>query len=723
MASLLYRLGRFSFRRRRLTAGLWMLLLIALTFGSAGLSGPTNDALSIPGTESWRALDVVAEKFGTGTATAEAKVVFTVPGAGTLADPERRTAVRAAVAELRKAPQVTEVDDPYDTKKIAPDGRTGYASVSYRVPETEVTEASRAALLAVGDSARRAGLGVEFSGDVIEEEESSSSAEGIGLLVAAVILMITFGSLVAAGLPVLTAVLGVAAGVLGISIATGFLELTSNTSALALMLGLAVGIDYALFILSRYRDELAAGHDGEEAAGRAVGTAGSAVVFAGLTVIIALIALTVVGIPFLAAMGIAAAGTVAIAVVISLSLLPALIGFAGRTVRPKARRATARTPFGERWARLVVRHRVPVMILAVAAAGVAALPALGLKLALPDAGSAPAASTQRKGYDQLAAAFGAGINGPLVILVEAPTGSAKTAGDAAQRIISGLDGVVVATPATANRANDTATLTVIPRGGPTSEDTKDLVHRIRAHQAGFTAANGGAALSVTGRAAVDIDVSEKITDALLPYLAVVVGLAFVLLMLVFRSILVPIKAALGFLLSVVASFGALVFVFQQGHLAGAIGLESAGPVVSFIPIFLVGILFGLAMDYEVFLVTRAREEFVRGAAPDDAIVSGMRHSARVVTAAALIMISVFAGFIFSTDTVIKSLGFALAFGVAFDAFLVRMTLVPAVLSLLGRSAWWLPGWLGRLLPHVDVEGSRLARPAAPATRVRAGVGS
>ncbi|BCJ50343.1 hypothetical protein Asp14428_18180 [Actinoplanes sp. NBRC 14428] len=412
MASLLYRLGRFSFRRRRLTAGLWMLLLIALTFGSAGLSGPTNDALSIPGTESWRALDVVAEKFGTGTATAEAKVVFTVPGAGTLADPERRTAVRAAVAELRKAPQVTEVDDPYDTKKIAPDGRTGYASVSYRVPETEVTEASRAALLAVGDSARRAGLGVEFSGDVIEEEESSSSAEGIGLLVAAVILMITFGSLVAAGLPVLTAVLGVAAGVLGISIATGFLELTSNTSALALMLGLAVGIDYALFILSRYRDELAAGHDGEEAAGRAVGTAGSAVVFAGLTVIIALIALTVVGIPFLAAMGIAAAGTVAIAVVISLSLLPALIGFAGSTVRPKARRATARTPFGERWARLVVRHRVPVMILAVAAAGVAALPALGLKLALPDAGSAPAASTQRKGYDQLAAAFGAGINGP-----------------------------------------------------------------------------------------------------------------------------------------------------------------------------------------------------------------------------------------------------------------------------------------------------------------------
>lgn len=722
MATLLYRLGRFSFRRRRLTAGLWMLLLIALTFGSANLSGPTNDALSIPGTESWRALDVVAEKFGTGTATASAKVVFTVPGDGTLADADRRTAVRAAVAALRKAPQVTEVDDPYEAKKIAPDGKTAYASVSYQVPETEVSDASRVAILAVGDTARRAGLGVEFSGDILEEAESSSSAEGIGLLVAAVILLITFGSLVSAGLPVLTAVLGVAAGVLGISIATGFLELTSNTSALALMLGLAVGIDYALFILSRFRHELTAGHDGEEAAGRAVGTAGSAVVFAGLTVIIALIALTVVDIPFLAAMGIAAAGTVAVAVVISLSLLPALLGFAGRTVRPKARRVAARTPFGERWARAVVRHRVPVLILAVAVAGIAALPALGLKLALPDAGSAPAESTQRKAYDQLAGAFGAGINGPLVILIEAPAGTAKTAGDQAQKIVSGLDGVIVATPATANQADDTATFNVIPGSGPTSEDTKDLVHRIRAHQAGFTSATGGATLAVTGRAAVDIDVSEKITDALLPYLAVVVGLAFVLLMLVFRSILVPVKATLGFLLSVAASFGALVFVFQQGHLADAIGLESAGPVVSFIPIFLVGILFGLAMDYEVFLVTRAREEFVRGAAPDDAIVSGMRHSARVVTAAALIMISVFGGFIFSTDTVIKSLGFALAFGVAFDAFLIRMTLVPAVLSLLGRSAWWLPRWLSGLLPHVDIEGERLAQPATPAVRVPAGAG-
>jgi RND superfamily putative drug exporter len=520
---------------------------------------------------------------------------------------------------------------------------------------------------------------------------------------------------------VLTAVIGVAIGMLGIQITTGFLDLTSNTADLATMLGLAVGIDYALFILSRYRYELAAGHDGEEAAGRAAGAAGSAVVFAGLTVIIALAALAVVGIPFLAAMGAAAAGTVAVAVVINLSLLPALLGFAGRRVLPRAQRKgrdnrPTKIPYGERWARGVIRHRIPALMLSVVAVGVVAIPGLDLKLALPDDSTASPASTQRKAYDQLARGFGAGINGPLLIVVEAAAGTVTTAGERARKLISGLDGVVLATGAEPNRAGDTATLTVIPRGGPTSDETKKLVHDLRAQQADFTAATGGATLAVTGRTAVDIDVSEKINDALLPYLSVVVGLAFILLMVVFRSILVPIKATVGFLLSVVASFGALVFIFQQGNLAGALGIASTGPIVSFIPIFLIGILFGLAMDYEVFLIIRAREHFVHGATPDEAIVSGLRHGARVVTAAALIMISVFAGFILADDIIIKSLGFALAFGVAVDALLVRMTIVPAVLSLLGRSAWWLPRWLDRILPNVDVEGERLAEQLARTDR-------
>ncbi|MFI5844806.1 MMPL family transporter [Catenuloplanes sp. NPDC051500] len=713
MATLLYRLGRFSFRRRWLTLVAWVMLLGLFGVGAANLSGPTSDELAIPGTESLQALEVVTDQFHGGTDTASARVVFTAPGEAGLTGPQQQAAVRAAIGALRTAPQVTAVEDPYEAMTIAPDGRTAYATVDYAVVAAEVDATSREALLAAGDPARQAGIGVEYSGEVTELDDAGSGTEGLGLIVAAVVLVITFGSLVAAGLPVLTALIGVGIGLLGIQISTGFLDLTSNTADLAVMLGLAVGIDYALFILSRYRHELTNGHSGEEAAGRAAGAAGSAVVFAGLTVIIALAALAVVGIPFLASMGVAAAGTVAVAVVISLSLVPALLGFAGRRVLPRAQRRgvdrPAGTPMGERWARGVVRHRVPALVLSLVVVGIVALPGLGLTLALPDDSTAAGESTQRRAYDQLAAGFGAGMNGPLLVVVEAAAGQASGAGEQARRIISGLDGVLLVTPAEPNRAGDVATLTVIPRSGPLSEDTRELVHDIRARQGSFTAATGGATLAVTGRTAVDIDVSEKINDALLPYLAVVVGLAFLLLLVVFRSILVPIKATLGFLLSVAASFGALVFIFQQGHLADLVGIESTGPIVSFIPIFLIGILFGLAMDYEVFLIIRAREEFVRGSTPNDAIVSGLRHGARVVTAAALIMMSVFAGFVLADDIIIKSLGFALAFGVAVDAFLVRMTIVPAVLSLLGRSAWWLPAWLGRIIPDVDVEGERLTR--------------
>jgi RND superfamily putative drug exporter len=326
---------------------------------------------------------------------------------------------------------------------------------------------------------------------------------------------------------------------------------------------------------------------------------------------------------------------------------------------------------------------------------------LHLHLALPDDSTAAPSSTQRKAYDQLSEGFGAGFNGPLLVVVSSTAGGAKTAATAAQQEIAKLADVVVATPPTVNPAGDTALLTVIPGSGSTDEATKKLVAAIRA-----LPDRAGASLAVTGTTAINIDVSDKMAHALVPYLAIVVGLAFLLLMLVFRSILVPLKATLGFLFSVAAAFGALVGVFQDGHLAKLLGVEATGPIVSIMPIFLIGILFGLAMDYEVFLVTRTREEYVRGATPDQAVVAGLRHGARVITAAALIMISVFAGFILADDSIIKSLGFALAFGVAVDAFLVRMTIVPAVLSLLGRSAWWLPGWLDRFLPEVDVEGTR-----------------
>ncbi|GAA2638688.1 MMPL family transporter [Paractinoplanes durhamensis] len=703
MATLLYRLGRFSFRRRRRMTALWVVVFALLGLGAATLSGPTSNAFSIPGTESSRALEVIAEKMGGGgTAnTASATVVFTVGGDATLAGTAQQAALKQAVTALGAAPDVAAVTQP----TLSADKQTAYATVSYTIGQADVTEADREALFAAGRTVQSAGVGVEFGGTATEANEAGGATEVIGVAVAAVVLIITFGALVAAGLPLLTAILSVLVGMLGIRIATGFFDLSTSTSALALMLGLAVGIDYALFVVSRYRHELAEGREPEDAAGRALGTAGSAVVFAGLTVFIALAALSVVGIPFLTSMGLAAAGTVAVAVLITLTLLPALLGFAGRKVLPKRPRKVKGVAFGERWARGIVKHRVPALVLTAGALIVIALPATQLRLALPDASTAAQDSTQRKAYDQLAEGFGAGFNGPLIVVVEAGAGQAKTAGAAAQKIIEGLGDVALVTPPAANQAGDTALLTVMPKSSPNSTETEDLVAAIRDQRGSVS----GATLSVTGTTALNIDVSEKLSAALLPYLSVVVGLAILLLMLVFRSIAVPLKATLGFLLSVAATFGAVVAVFQWGWLAGLFGVDNPGPIISMMPIFLIGVLFGLAMDYEVFLVTRAREEYVHGAGPDEAIITGVRHGARVVTAAALIMMSVFAGFLLADDAIIKSLGFALAFGVAVDAFLVRMTIVPAVLSLLGRAAWWLPRWLDRALPNVDIEGEKLSR--------------
>ncbi|GAA2372740.1 membrane protein [Catellatospora methionotrophica] len=715
MANLLYRLGRFSFRRRGLVTALWLVLLAAVGVGAATLSGPTSNAFSIPGTESSQAITVLREKMGVGADNASAQVVFTASGQAKLTDPGQQAAVTAAVAALRAAPQVAQVGDPFQAGTISPDQRTAFASVAYTVAPGDLTDTDRQALYAAGRTAEAAGVGVAFGGTATQQQQAGGAAEAIGIAVAALILLLTFGSLVAAGLPLLTALLGVGFGMGGIQIATGFFDLSTSTSALATMLGLAVAIDYALFVVSRFRHELADGHEPEQAAGRAVGTAGSAVVFAGLTVIIALVALSVTGIPFLTAMGLAAAGTVAVAVAITLSLVPALLGFAGPRILTADRRkgigrhrSPATMPLGGRWARGVLRHRVPALLLALGVAGVMAVPALDLALALPDDSTAAPGSTQRMAYEQLSSGFGAGFNGPLLLVVEDSLGDVSTAAGQAQQSVSRLPDVAVVTPPTINPDRDTAMLTVIPHSGPGTQETKDLVTAIRDF-APAVAASTGADLSVTGATAVNIDVSDKLTAALIPYLAIVVGLAFVLLMLVFRSVLVPLKATVGFLISVAAAFGALVAVFQWGWLADLFGVPSTGPIVSIMPIFLIGVLFGLAMDYEVFLVTRTREEYVHGAAPDDAIITGTRHGARVVTAAALIMISVFAGFILTDDTIIKSLGFALAVGVAVDAFLVRMTIVPAVLSLLGRAAWWLPAWLDRILPNVDVEGEQLTR--------------
>ncbi|MFI8892173.1 MMPL family transporter [Streptomyces paradoxus] len=725
MATFLYKLGRLSFRRRHFVALIWVALLTLAGVGAASAPAAGNSSFSIPGTEAQKAFDLLEQRFpGTSADGATARVVFKAPSGEKMTDPGNKATVQETVKELSDGSEVVRVTDPYQAKAVSKDGTIAYAQVSYKVSGMELDDAAKDALKDSAQDAREAGLTVEIGGDALQAVPHTGSSEIIGIAVAAVVLVITFGSLVAAGLPLLTALIGVGIGVSAITGLASALDLGSTTSTLAMMIGLAVGIDYALFIVSRYRAELAEGRGREEAAGRAVGTAGSAVVFAGLTVVIALVGLSVVNIPMLTKMGIAAAGTVAIAVLIALTMVPALLGYAGRKVKPMGEKGKllgrakkqderdeqdkpAKPNLGTRWASFVVRRPVAVLLLGVIGLGAAAVPATSLELGLPDDGSQPTSTTQRRAYDLLSEGFGPGFNGPLMVVVDAkdsddPKAVFAETGDE----IKGLKDVVTVTPAQPNKAGDTATITVIPGSKPSSVTTENLVHGIRDAGADIKA-DTDANVLVTGSTAMNIDVSEKLNDALVPYLVLVVGLAFLLLIVVFRSILVPLKAALGFLLSVMAALGAVVAVFQWGWLSGLMGVEQTGPVMSMMPIFMVGVVFGLAMDYEVFLVTRMREAYVHGEKPAQAVVTGFRHGARVVTAAAVIMMAVFAGFIGSSESMVKMIGFGLAIAVFFDAFVVRMAIVPAVLALLGRKAWWLPRWLDRALPNVDVEGEGL----------------
>lgn len=697
---------------------LWLVAMLGGGVASATLAGQTSEEFTIPGTESQKAIDLLAEKFpGSGVDGATARVVFTAPDGDDLRADSRREAVEAVVEKLKSAPQVGAVVDPYEADAISPDGRTAYAQVAYAVQSGDLTEESRAALTESVEPATEAGIGVAFGGDATEAENESNIAEVIGIVLAGFVLVLTLGSLVASGLPLLNAIISVALSMMAITTATGFVELSSSASSLALMLGLAVSVDYALFILSRYRFELASGRDPEEAVGRAVGTAGSAVVFAGLTVIIALAALSVVNIPFLTAMGLGAAATVVIAVIVALTLLPAMLGFAGERVKAgrlpgRLKRLgvprTDRPTLGARWVALTLRHRVVAVVASVVGLVVLAIPLLDLRLGMPGDDTRSPETTQRQAYDQLAEGFGPGFNGPLLVAVEPRPGTdLSIAANTVRDRLADLQGVVAVTGPNLNEAGDAAIVTVVPATGPTAAETTDLVNRIRGANGDAISDEANVELAVTGSTAILIDVSDKLDKALLPFLLVVGGLAFFLLLLVFRSILVPIKAVLGFLLSVAATFGAVVAIFQWGWLASALSVDSTGPVISFLPIFMIGLVFGLAMDYEVFLVTRMREEFVHGAEPSRAVAVGFEQGARVVTAAAVIMMSVFFGFMLAPDPILQSFGFALGFGVLVDAFVVRMTLVPAVLSLLGRSAWWLPRWLDRILPDVDVEGEKL----------------
>lgn len=622
---------------------------------------------------------------------------------------------------------------------VSRNGKAAIAQVQFTESMQGVTPANRQLLQDKLNTLTTSGVTPYFSKDITEDvSELFGIAEGIGIAVAAAVLLLMLGTLVAAGLPLLMAVIGVGVGVGGTMALTSVIDMSSISPMLALMLGLAVGIDYSLFIVNRHRQQLATGMDMNESIAKATGTSGNAVTFAGLTVVIALAALVITGLPFLAIMGLSAAATVAIAVLVALTLTPAMLSLMGRKVISKrgwakidanleSHREAAESGSDEElsrseklkdeehsargWGGFVTKHPVIMLVTSVVALAVIAIPAMGLRLALPDGGSEPVDSSAYKSYSITEQNFGAGMNGPIIVVGSLPAGlseeSATTLNlDVADQLRK-VSNVKAALPVALSKDLRTAVYQVIPADGPAAESTVQVVHDLRA-QGTDIESKYKVSIGLTGQTAANVDVSTKLGDALPPYLAIVVGLSLILLILVFRSILVPILATAGFLLSLVAAFGGVVAVYQWGWLSSIFDVANPSAVLSFLPIIVIGVLFGLAMDYQVFIASGMREAYVHGQSAKQAVRTGFSHAAPVVTAAAIIMTSVFAGFIFSHLTMVRPMGFALAFGVLIDAFVVRMTIVPAAMYLMGKSAWWLPKWLDKILPDVDVEGAKLA---------------
>jgi putative drug exporter of the RND superfamily len=716
MSLVLARVARWAFTHRWRVLAAWLVVAVAAVVLAQASNGKTNDDFTIPGTEAQHVSDLLSQKVPQ-LSGGQMQVLIKAPTGETLS--ADKAEVDAATKRLAGIPGVSSAQSPYAADLVSRDGTIGMAMVQFDQVPADVPDATLDQVNAVVAPLRADGFQVAYTGSVYPGWNTAPSElpELIGLVIAFIILLLTFGSLVAAGMPIVSAIVGVVVTSMGITAAASVLTIASASTTVALMLGLSCGIDYGLFLISRYRANVLAGMSLLDAVGLAAGTAGSAVVFAGLTVIVALCGLCVVGIPFLAVMGLSAACSVLVALLIALSLVPAVLGFAGERVLPRRMRGSAEEVLaareaasagadsgrGSRWARFVVRRRVPVAVGGILLLGIIAIPATQIHLGLPSGASEPTSNTQRQAYDLTTEAFGAGFNGALLVTAD-PVGS-KSDASAIDHRLSQVPGVVSATSLVLQ--NGTAVFQVVPTSGPADQATKDLVNRLRDERSAL-AAGTGAQVLVGGATASNIDVSAKLASALPIFLIVVVGLALVLLTFAFRTLLVPLKSVLGFLLSVAAAFGAEVAVFQWGWGEHLLGIPKS-ETVSFLPIIMLAIIFGLSSDYEVFVVSRIKEEFSLTDDARGAVVTGTAHAARVVTAAALIMFSIFVAFMLNSNPTIRAIGFSFAVGVFLDAFVVRLTVVPAIMAIVGSRMWWHPRWFERYVPDPDIEGARLER--------------
>ena len=719
MSTFLARVGRFSARHRLVVISAWLVIfagLIATLVVGTGSGSPGEASTDVPDSPASQALDRMNREFPASSPSGDSlQLVFHPKGGDVTAE---RAGIEAVLADAARLPGVQTVTDPFDAQRpyVSADGTLAVATLSYIDVAADDQAGFYDAALRLQEDAPKA-LGTELGGNLVPlGAPAPGIGEGVGVVIAFIVLILTFGSLLAAGVNLLIAVFGVVVSLVGVLAYGSLFPIGENSIILASMLGLAVGIDYSLFILSRFRTELRGGASVENAVARATGTAGTAVVFAGLTVVVALVALVVANLGFITEMGVAAAAAVAVAVLLALTLLPVLMRTMGARALSKKQRAdlaagriwtedaAQKRGVLRAWGTFVVGRPVVSLLAGVLVLVVVALPMLSMKTAFSVPGGSDPSTTERTAYDLIVDEFG-GTQSPLIVLAEGDDVATKTA--AIGNDLAGLDGALRVMPAEMSADGDMARIVVVPEGDPIDQRTKDLVHSIRDGSVDVS----GVRLEVTGETAIGIDQDAALMSALIRYIIVIVAISLMLLVVMFRSLVIPIVATLGYLLSVGASFGASTAVFQWGWLDPVIAAPQGDPMLSLLPLLLVGVLFGLAMDYQVFLVSRIKEMHDGGMSPQRAIREGFARSGPVLVAAATIMTVVFGGFATGTFAIGASIAFGLMVGVLADAFIVRLVLMPAVLSLLGESAWWLPAWLDRVIPHIDTEGHSLdARP-------------
>lgn len=725
MSNALYRLGRSAAKHPWRVIALWLLAALAIVASSIGFGRTLEDSFEVPGLDSQTALDLLSDA-QSDTAGLTAQVVATPKDGSTFFDsPDAQVDLAELQAGIAQLPNVVGTTDPAgalalgpegaaQSGAISPDGRIGLVRIQYPVIEELSVEDLETLTTFVEELGERSSLQVESNGELhfTFSEAETGIGEMIGLVAAVIILLVAFRSIIAMGLPIGIALFGLAIGITSMSLITYLIDIPSWAPQVASMVGLGVGIDYALFLVTRHREHLAEGMAVAESIGRAVATAGQAVVFAGGTVVIAILGLGFSGVPFMTAAGVSTSVVVLIMVVASITLLPALLGLAGHSIDKwsfgRANTTNGASPGWSRWGTHVSKHAWPyaigvtVLLLAMTA------PVLNLQLGFPDDGSFPESRTERRAYDLVADGFGAGINGPLVIAVDlADDLDDQAMAELVPTLSSAINadpGVAAVAPAEVNVDAGVATIVAFATTSPQDEATLETVQRLRAEVFPQVLQGTDTTAHVGGLTANFADIGDRITSRLPLFISAVIGMSFVLLMIVFRSILVPLKAALLNLLSIGAAYGVLVMVFQWGWGMELIGLEATVPIVSFIPMFMFAILFGLSMDYEVFLLSRVREEYLRTGDNDASVIHGIASTARVITSAALIMISVFGGFVLGSDPTIKMMGLGLATAIFVDATIVRIVLVPATMKLMGDTNWWLPAWLDRILPTLDLEG-------------------